>query len=482
MKRLALALALPATAALAALAGCSTTPLGPDYHQPPAEAVINSPAAAAPFAEAQATPFSATPLPAHWWRLYQDARLDALIAQALAHNTDLRQAAANLERVQAFEQEVSGATKPSLTANGGPSFGHGSGLSLLHPGYQPPNAYHYSAGAALSYQIDLYGQLRRAVESAEAGSAAAAAALDLVRINVAAGTARAYAEACAGGLRLQAAERSVELQREAVQLAERLQSAGRVGEMDTARARSQLQLLLAALPPLQAERQNALYRLATLSGQPPQAFPAELAQCSTPPRLVAGPIPVGDGASLLRRRPDIRQAERELAAITARIGVQMAERYPKVSLGLSVGSAGTLGGLARKDTFSWSLGPLISWTLPNTGVVDARIAQAEAGARQALAKFDGTVLAALRETESALNVYARELDRRASLLASRDEAATVATQARRLYQGGKLGYLEALDAERALAAGETALAASEAALADEQIQLFLALGGGWEPS
>jgi outer membrane protein TolC len=191
-------------------------------------------------------------------------------------------------------------------------------------------------------------------------------------------------------------------------------------------------------------------------------------------------VPVGDGAALLRRRPDIRQAERGLAAATARIGVAVAGRYPRIRLGLSTQSAGALSGFGRADTFSWSLGPLISWTLPNNGIADAQVAQAEAGTRQALAHFDGVVLNALRETETTLDAYARELDRRAALQAARDEAASVAQQARRLYEGGKLGHLEALDAERALAAGESALAASEAALVDQQVQLFLALGGGWE--
>jgi outer membrane protein TolC len=186
------------------------------------------------------------------------------------------------------------------------------------------------------------------------------------------------------------------------------------------------------------------------------------------------------GAALLCRRPDIRQAERELAAATARIGVAVADRYPKVTLGLSAQAAGALGGIGNADTFSWSLGPLISWSLPNTGVADARIAQAEAGTRQALGRFDGVVPNALRETETTLNAYARELDRRAALQASRDEAAVGAGQARTLYRGGKVGYLESLDAERALAASEAALATSDALLVDQQVQLFLALGGGWE--
>ncbi len=198
-----------------------------------------------------------------------------------------------------------------------------------------------------------------------------------------------------------------------------------------------------------------------------------------PPQVV-GTIPVGDGAALLRRRPDIRQAERQLAAATATIGVATADLYPRVTLGLSVDSVGLGNDFLGKDTFSYSIGPLISWTIPNTGVVRARIAQTQAGADGALAKFDGTVLTALRETETALDAYARELDRHAALQSARDESATVADQARRLYLAGRTGYLDALDAERGLATSEATLAASDAELADDQVSLFLALGGGWE--
>lgn len=466
--------------AAALLAACGAAPVGPDY-QLPAQALASQPQAARPFAGAQAghgAVFSSDPLPGQWWRLYQDARLDRLVAQALAHNTDLRQAAAHLERVQAIEDEVAGGRRPTFAVSGGPSFGHASGLSQLRKDYVPPDAVHYSAGATLSYQLDLFGQLQRALEAASAGSEAAQAALDLVRVNVAAGTARAYAEVCATGLRLQSAHRSVQVQAEALDVTERLQHAGRAGTIDTARARAQLRQLDAAVPPLEAQRQGALYRLATLTGALPQDFDADVAACATPPR-VAGTLPVGDGAALLRRRPDIRQAERGLAEATARIGVAVADLYPKVSLGLSVGSVGAASGLGRSDTLSWSLGPLISWTIPSTGTAQARIAQAEASTRAAAAQFDGTVLTALRETETALSTYAHELDRRADLQAARADSAEVAAQARALYRNGKTGYLEALDAERSLAASEAALAASEAQLADDQVALFLALGGGW---
>lgn len=470
--------------ATVSLVACSTTPVGPDYHQP-SEALASQSNAAAPFADVNAaqqdggsTLFSAQTPPSQWWRLYHDARLDGLIEQALAYNTDLRQAAANLQRVRAIEDEVAGAQKPALDIAGGEFHGHPSGLDLSQPNFDPPNTTSYSVGASLSYQLDLFGQIRRAIEAAQANTEAAQAAMDLVRVNVAAGTARAYAQICSTGLRLQVAQKSVYLQQEAVDMSERLQRAGRAGTIDAARARGQLQQLQATLPPLQAERQGALFRLATLTGAFPQDFPRDVADCTIPPR-VAGIVPVGDGSALLRRRPDIRQAERSLAEATARIGVITADLYPQVRLGLSAASAGPASDFGGKDTFSWSVGPLISWTLPNTGAVHARIAQANASTRAALAKFDDTVLTALRETETALVNYARELDRHAALQAARDENVSVAEQANRLYRSGKTGYLDALDAERALAASETALAISEAQLSDDQVALFLALGGGW---
>jgi len=476
------ALHLGALALATALAGCAIHPVGPDYRVPDA-AVVKRPGAAAPFAAASgaSAPFADAPLPAHWWRLYRDPKLDALVEKALAHNTDLRVALANLQKAEDQDQAVQGGRKPQVAADFAPGFGHASGLTYLAPNYVPPSGWQYEGGLSLSYQLDLFGKLQRAIEASRDDTDAARAALDLVRVNVAAGTARAYADACASGLRIASAERSTDLQQQALDISVRLQEAGRVGITDAARARSQLASLKAAIPPLQARRQAALYRLATLTGELPQDFDRDVAQCATPPHVV-GTIPVGDGAALLRRRPDIRQSERQLAAATATIGVVTADLYPRVSLGVQLGSASLGNDFLGKDSFSYNAGPLISWSVPNTGVVRAHIAQANAGADAALARFDGTVLAALRETQTALDAYARELDRHAALQAARDESASVAAQARRLYQSGRTGYLDALDAERGLAGTEATLAASDAELADDQVALFLALGGGWEPT
>ncbi|CAB3736496.1 Cation efflux system protein CusC [Achromobacter deleyi] len=460
----------------AALAGCTT--VGPDY-QVPAGSVATRQSAQVPFAEAQEGVFQQNEVPGHWWRLYNDPTLDGLVEQALAANTDLRVASANLERAQAALRETQAQQQPSLGVNASPTFGHVSGIQELAPGIDPPNRWSYSAGASMSYQLDLFGQIRRAVEASSADAESAQAAYDATRVTVAAETARAYANLCAAGMQLASAQHSVKVQQESLDAVSRLQRAGRGTALDVTRARSQLEQLQANLPPFQAQQRTALYRLAALTGKTPAEIPASLLQCAAAPKL-AQTIPVGDGAQLLRRRPDIRQAERSLAAATARIGVATADLYPKITLGLSGASGGPAAMFGDRGTFSWSVGPLISWTLPNTGAVQARIAEAEANTRAAVARFDASVLNALRETESALVVYARQLDRDASLQAARDQAAVAASQARQLFQYGKTDYLTVLDAERTLATNESALAASQAELSNDQIAVFLALGGGWE--
>lgn len=459
-----------------AVAACSA--LGPDYQQP-RQALASQLPADSTFEQARSDVYSAQALPEHWWQLYQQPELDALIEQALGHNADLRIALANLEAAQAHVDEVAGGRLPTLALQGGPSYGHSSGLSQLQPGQTPPNAYHYSSGLALSYQLDLFGQIQRGIEAAQADGEAAQAALDLARINVVAGTARAYAQICASNAQLATARHSITLQQQALDVNRQLQRAGRGSSLDVERAQSQWHQLQAAVPPLLAQRQAAVYQLAVFLGQLPQQLPAAVAACAQIPQL-AQLIPVGDGVQLLRRRPDVRQAERELAAATARIGVALADFYPKISLGLSASSAGRVDGLGRNDTFAWSLGPLISWSLPQTGVAQARLDQAEAGTRGALARFDRTVLVALRETETVLSAYAQQLDRDAALKAASEAATRSAEQAQQLYLGGRSAYLEALDAQRSLAEAQSALAASRAQLAQLQIDVFLALGGGWE--
>jgi outer membrane protein TolC len=185
--------------------------------------------------------------------------------------------------------------------------------------------------------------------------------------------------------------------------------------------------------------------------------------------------------ALIRRRPDIRQAERQLAAATARMGVATAELYPSVSFGASLGTTSRgVGNLFDSSAFRFSLGPLISWTFPNRGVARARIVEADAASRGALAAFDGSVLSALREVETALSTYARDLEQNAKLKIARDENRKAFGLQTRMTRGGLGTGLDLLDAERSLAAAESALAASSATIANDRVRVFLALGGGWE--
>ncbi|WP_306847327.1 efflux transporter outer membrane subunit [Cupriavidus necator] len=455
---------------------CACTTVGPDYRVPD-HAAVRASAANGPLQGASAPGVAIAPVPDDWWRLYEDPQLDRLVAQALAANTDIRAAAANLRRAVALLHEVESENLPQGSAGASVSRAQLSGESFLQP-LQPPVFNLGDLGLGVSYLIDFFGQLARADEAALAGAQASAATLDMVRVTVVAQTVRAYVQGCAATHDLHAATEQLAVQQRALDAARRLLAAGRGTPPEVARERGRAEVLRAALPPLEAARSAARYRLALLLGQPPAALPAADVACDAEPTLRA-PLPVGDGAALLRRRPDVRQAERELAAATARIGVATADLYPSIRIGASAGLTGVLGHLGSGPTARWSVGPLLSWAWPTNGVRH-RIHGLEAAADAALARFDGVVLRALQETETALSAYTRELDRHAALHAAREAAAQAARQQRRLWQAGRLPYLAQLDAERDLAAAEAALAASAGQVAARQVDLFLVLGGGWQ--
>jgi NodT family efflux transporter outer membrane factor (OMF) lipoprotein len=368
---------------------------------------------------------------------------------------------------------------PSTTVSASASYGRASG-TINGSDVALDDGEIYDVGLDVGYQLDLFGRIRRAVEASRADVDAVQAAFDFTRITVAAETTRAYADACTAGRQLEVARRNVALQEETFDLTQRLLEGGRGTALETNQAGALLDQTRATIPTLEARRQTALYRLSVLTGRPPAEFPREVGSCDEPP-LLTDPIPVGNGATLLSRRPDIRQAERELAASTARIGVATAELYPDISLGGSIGAtAAAIGDLFTGGAFRYALGPLISWSFPNTSVARARIAQAEAEGDAALARFDGTWLRALEETESALTRYAKELERTATLRQARDQSAEAARIARLRFESGRDPFQVVLDAERSLVETEAVLAQSEAQLSTEQIGLFLALGGGWE--
>jgi NodT family efflux transporter outer membrane factor (OMF) lipoprotein len=448
--------------------------VGPNYQRPALPT-----AGGGGFAETATTrAASATPLAGRWWRLYDDPVLDRLVSDALVHNTDIRTAAANLARARAILSEQRGARLPTTE----PSASHTRSRTnaAQSPTGQPFEFDYFTVGFDASYEVDLFGGVTRAIEAARGDTEAAAAELDAARVSVAAETARAYASACSNAAQKAVAVETVGLQQKTLDLTNTLFEAGRGTRSDVERADVLLAQTQAQIPGFEAERRASLYALATLTGHTPEEIDADADKCSAPPRIEAV-LPVGDGAALLARRPDVRAAERTLAADTARVGVATADLYPSIQLLGSIGFGSTNAGkVFTGPSFSYSVGPLISWNFPNQTVARARVRQAEASADAQLARFDGTVLTALKEVEQALARYAGELDRNAVLIRAEQSSSRAAILSRLRFDYGADSFLLLISAERDRADARAERAASDAAVADAQISLFKALGGGWE--
>lgn len=410
-----------------------------------------------------------------WWQLYRDPVLDALIAQALAVNTDIRVAVARLDRARAALRLASSQQLPQQTLNGSTTYGRSSVIDTIPP--NPREGWRVDTGIDLAYEADLFGRVRRNVEAAHGDAIAAQEDVDAVRVAVTAETTRAYADAASAAARITVARRIVELLDRSLSVATQRAEVGLTTELEPARLAALRDQGRAELASIKAERQAALFRLATLIGKAPAALPQTAAARSTALAL-SQPIPVGDGARLLARRPDVRAAEQRLAAATARIGVVTADLYPKISLGGSIGSTGGVDGIFGAGATRWLAGSLISWDI-NLSRTRARIAGAEADQRAALASFDGVVLRALQETETALATYAQMLERQRALRFARDEAERAARITRARRQEGGVDSLAALDAERTLAQAEAEFALADARIVDAQVDLFRALGGHW---
>jgi outer membrane protein TolC len=263
-------------------------------------------------------------------------------------------------------------------------------------------------------------------------------------------------------------------------LTQRLLDAGRGTQRDVDQANVLVEQANAQVPGLEGERRAQLYALATLTGRPPAEIDAAASRCRAVPK-VQTLIPIGDGAALLARRPDVRAAERKLAADTARIGIATASLFPSITLLGSVSlGAPKIDDIGKSSSFGYSLGPLISWTFPNFAAARAKIRQARAGSDASLAAFQGTILTALRETEQALARYAAALERNAALARAAASAQHAAEQTRQRFESGRDKFLDLLVAEQNRAAARQALAQSDTNVADLQVSLFKALGGGWE--
>lgn len=457
-----------------ALAGCAA---GPDH-----VSSIPSPPGVetGPFLSSEAGVVSLAPLPEDWWRLYRDPVLDELVADALAANTDIRQAIARVDRARASLRGARADRLPQGALTAGTGYARTAPDSL--PAGADPTAGNFSLGAEVSYEVDLFGRVRKGVEAARGDVAAAQADADAVRVMVVADTTLAYASAASAAARLEVARSIVALLEDTLRLTRVRHEAGYTDGLAVARIETLRDQRKATLPAIEAQRNAALFALATLTGRTPSQLPSISGDRTTPLEIDA-PLPVGDGAQLLARRPDIRAAEQRVLSDTARIGVARADLYPRITLGGSIdSSASSLGNLFTGGPLAFLLGPLVDWVFPNREPVLARIDAARAGAAESLAAFDGTVLNALQETETALSDYARSIEQRRSLASAVAAAERAAMITRAQNREGLVNSLDTLDAERTLAEARAALADQDGLVSSKQIALFRALGGGWESS
>ncbi|MGH8262606.1 MAG: efflux transporter outer membrane subunit [Steroidobacteraceae bacterium] len=449
----------------------SACAVGPNYVKPDVKTAPG-------FAGADETVYSTQDPIAQFWTGFGDETLNQLVADSLAANTDLRVALAHVKEARAFNRESKFDLAPTITASGGYTKQRlSTEQSAAVFGRQLEL---YDAGFDASWELDLFGRVRRGVEASRAQSASAVAGLQDAQVIVTAEVSRTYFELRGAQTQLAVAKANVVNQQETLKLTQVRLDAGRGTELDTSRAQAQLSTTLATVGPLEAAVARDIHRLSVLTGREPNALAELLAPTKELPPLPAIAA-VGDPASLLRRRPDIRVAERDLAAATAHIGVAIGDLFPKVSFTGTVGYvAGNASGLGDSGTDSYVIAPGISWAALDVGRVRARIAGARARNEAALARYDHTVLGALEETEDALVTHARARDRLAHVQQAAESSDTASRLARMRFQSGLVDFLQVLDAERTQLEAEDRLAQSRTDAATSLIAVYKALGGGWE--
>lgn len=458
----AVVVALPVAAMLA---GCATGPEVRPFRPDAGAAFANAPAEAAA---------SAAPA-ADFWRGFNDADLDTLVARALAANHDLRIAAANLQEARALARFADAQLYPQVGINASAarvrardSEGRAETGSL------------YAAGFDVGYELDLFGRVRSDRRAAGATVLAGEAALRAAQLSIAAEVARNYFELRGLQEQLRVARASLDTQRAALRLVEARESAGRGTTFDTERARALVAGTEATVPALEAALLRTRYRLAVLSGQVPTALDALLGEQKPLPGLKAVPLAaVGTPESLLARRPDVAAAEQQAVAAAARVGVARSALLPRITLGGTLGvNAGRVGDLGDSASFAYNLGAQLVWSLLDFGRVRAQIAAADARSEAALAAYERGVLQALEETEGALAAYTRTQQQADALMRAAQSAQKAADIARSRFEVGVADFLAVLDAERELLAARDRLAQSQAAAATSVVAVYKALGGG----
>jgi len=463
-------------AALLALgfAGCA---VGPDYVAPQ----ISAPQAWHAELQGSATAQPADPqVLASWWTTLNDPILTSLIDRAVQGNLDLKKAQARVREARARRGKSQADLFPTLNATGSGTSSRGSANITTDRGSVEISAREsYSVGLDASWEVDVFGGVRRSVEAATADLQASGEDLRNVLVSLLGEVALNYIEVRTFQVRLAVAEANLAAQTETYELTAIRVQAGLTTALDLEQAKYNLESTRSQTPTLQSGLEEAKNRLAILLGEHPGAVHAELAArqpIPVPPLEVA----IGVPADLLRRRPDIRQAERKLASQTAQIGVATAELYPKFSLVGSIGfSALDLTNLLSATSRAYSIGPSVSWRLFDAGAVRKNIEVQSALQEQALIQYEATVLTALEEVEKALVAFVEEQRRREALREASQAAARAVALAQAQYGAGMVDFRSVLDAQRSLLSLQDQLVQSEGTIAANVVRLYKALGGGW---
>jgi NodT family efflux transporter outer membrane factor (OMF) lipoprotein len=468
----------PALAGLGLLlAGCKA--VGPDYAAP-------EPSVPASFAEAGRTSGQGIEAPFvddAWWRNFGDSTLDALVAQALKSAPDLAEAQARVREARALSGIAGAGRYP--TANAGGEYARNLGSDNVPTGVPPgglgPGIHSnlWQAGFDASWEIDIFGGIRRSIEAADANYQAVDEDRADVTLTLLAEVARDYIELRGAQRRIEVARKNLAIERDLLALTQSLLGAGLAPQQDLLRAQAQVRDIQAAIPNFETDERSAAYRIAALIDRPFTEVSAELSVPHPIPQA-ASEVPVGLPSELLMRRPDVRAAERRIAAANARIGIAKADLYPHFTL---TGGAGleslNLSSFGNASSGYYQIGPGITWRIFDAGKIRFQVYAESARAAAAAAAFERSVLDAFRDVETALVSYANTQVRR-NELAAESAAETQATDiAKLLYERGVESFLPVLDAERSLYAADDALAQSERDSALALIALYKSLGGGW---
>ena len=470
-----------AIALLPVLAGCA---LGPQYREPN----LAVPEKWSEMRNGQ-NPADSRDI-SRWWAAFDDPVLDSLVDRAIKKNLDLRVAEGRIREARAARGIIAADRLPSIDASASytrsersesvPPFRPGSpgGAAGSPFGNRVQNL--FEAGFDAGWEIDIFGAVRRDVEAASAELDAVIENRRAVVVTLLAEVARNYVELRGDQLRMAILENNLEAQRDALSLTRVRFSAGLANDLDVARAEALLSTTQAQVPVLETSSRQAIHRIGVLLGEYPGALMPELAKEAPIPLHPPG-VPAGLPSDLLRRRPDIRRAERELAAATARIGVATADLFPRFLLtGAFGGRSDVIGDLATGPGRSWGFGPSVRWPVFAGGRIRANVRAQNARQEQALALYEKAVLTSMEEVENSLVAYSQEQERRILLAASVESNRRAADLAASRYSAGLDDFLSVLDALRSLYASQDRLAQSEKTVEVNVIGLYKALGGGWE--